>query len=94
MMRAKQINANGIGTAFMLGLKYQKPYIPLEDVIADYMPHLTASVANRRAAAGSLPFPAFKADGAKSPYLVSVAALAAYLDAQQQLAEQDWMAGQ
>lgn len=81
-----------ISTAFMLGLRYQSPYIPLATVINDFMPHLDLSMANRRANAKTLPFPAFKIDGAKSPFMVSVADLAAYLDAQRTANLPDWQA--
>lgn len=88
-----QATAEPIDTGFMLAMRYRTPYISLERVIADYMPHITISVAKKRASSGTLPFPAFKPDGAKSHYLVSVADLAAYLDAQRTAALKDWQAG-
>lgn len=87
-------NAEPIDTGFMLAMRYRTPYITLEQVLHDFMPHLTLSVATKRANAGTLPFPAFKPDGAKSQFLVSVADLAAYLDAQRAAAMKDWAAGQ
>lgn len=87
-------NAEPIDTGFMLAMRYRTPYITLEQVLHDFMPHLDISMAKRRANAGTLPFPAFKPDGAKSKFLVSVADLAAYLDAQRAAAMKDWVAGQ
>ncbi|MEC7118541.1 MAG: pyocin activator PrtN family protein [Pseudomonadota bacterium] len=89
-----QSAAEPIDTGFMLALRYRTPYIPLERVVQDFMTHLKPEVAVRRANAGTLPFPAFKPDGVKSPFLVSVADLAAYLDAQRAAAAKDWQAGQ
>lgn len=89
-----QATAEPIDTGFMLALRYRTPYITLEQVVQDFMTHLTLPVATKRANAGSLPFPAFKPDGVKSPFLVSVADLAAYLDAQRAAAAKDWQAGQ
>jgi hypothetical protein len=85
--------AEPVDTAFVLAMKYRQPYITLEVVIRDFLTHLELGPAKRRANAGTLPFPAFKMDGSKSAFMVSVADLAAYLDAQRAEALRDWRAG-
>lgn len=78
-------------TAFVLTMRYQSTTVPLEEIIKHYMPHVGIDQAKRRAAEQTLPFQAFKADknSHKSPYLVRVADVAAWLDSQAAAAE-DW----
>lgn len=79
-------------TAFVLTMRYQSTTVPLEEIIKHYMPHVGLDQAKRRAAEQTLPFPAFKADrgNKKSPYLVRVADVAAWLDNQAAEAAEDW----
>lgn len=84
--------AEPLDTAMMLMLKFRRPMIPLEDILPEYLPHLTIEVANKRAAKCDLPFPVFKPDGNKSPYYVHLTALALWLDSCQEDAKKDWEA--
>ncbi|ULJ66622.1 pyocin activator PrtN family protein [Wielerella bovis] len=79
-------------TAFTLTMCHQSTVISLEDVIKKYLPHMSIDQAKRRAAEQTLPFPAFKADknSKKSPYMVRVDALAAWLDNASEQAQDDW----
>lgn len=84
--------AEALSTAFILTMRYQSTTVPLEEIIKHYMPHVGLDQAKRRAAEQTLPFPAFKADknSHKSPYLVRVADVAAWLDNQAAEAAEDW----
>nr|WP_314269857.1 pyocin activator PrtN family protein [uncultured Kingella sp.] len=81
-----------LNTAFVLTMRYQSPTITLEEVRRQWLPHLSEDEARRKASNQTLPFPAFKADknSRKSPYLVNVAAVAAWLDNQSQAAVDEW----
>ncbi len=81
-----------IDMAFLLAARYKKPAIFLEDVILDFMPHLTIDAANRRANKQTLPFPVFRSDSGKSPWLVNISDLAAYLESRRDAAKRDWTA--
>lgn len=79
-------------TAFTLTMRHQSTIITLQEVITQYLPHISLDQAKRRAAEQTLPFPVFKADknSKKSPYMVRVDALAAWLDHASEQAEEDW----
>lgn len=79
-------------TGLMLMMKYRRPTVSLEDILPDYLPHLSLEVANKRAAKCDLPFPVFKPDGNKSPYYVHLTALAIWLDSLQEDSQKDWHA--
>lgn len=79
-------------TGFMLLVKYRRPVVTLEEILHDYLPHLSIEAANKRAAKCDLPFTAFKPDGNKSPYLVRLLDLASWLDRAQEQASKDWEA--
>ncbi|RRD90406.1 pyocin activator PrtN family protein [Conchiformibius steedae] len=83
---------NQLNTAFVLAMRYQSTTVLLEEIIKHYMPHVGIEQAKRRAAEQTLPFPAFKADrgNKKSPYLVRVSDVAAWLDNQAADAEAEW----
>ena len=69
---------SNLNTAFVLTMRYQSTCIPLEEVRRQWLPHLSESE--------------MKADknSRKSPYLVNVADVAAYLDSQAQQALFEW----
>lgn len=79
-------------TAFTLTMRHQSTVIALEDVVKQYLPHISLDQAKRRAAEQTLPFPAFKADknSKKSSYMVRVDALASWLDNASEQAQDDW----
>lgn len=80
-----------LDTGFLLLLRYRRPAIPLEQAVQDWLPHLSIEVAKRRANVQTLPFPAFRADTSqKSPWLVNLADLAAWLEKSQNQASKDW----
>ena len=81
-----------IDISFLLAARYKKPVILLEQVIADYLPHLTMDIANRRANKQTLPFPVFKGDSNKSPWLVNISDLAIFLSKRRDEAVKDWEA--
>lgn len=78
-------------TSFVLAMKYQKTTILLDDVIKEYMPHISIEYAKRRAQKQALPFPVFRAeDTKKSPYFVNVSDLANWLDSQTEKGRSEW----
>lgn len=81
---------NDLDTGFMLAMRHRQPVITLEEAIKTYLPHMNIETAKSRAAVQTLPFPAFKVDGKKSPYMVKIAHLAAWLDQCSETAEADW----
>lgn len=77
----------------LLTLQYQAPVVKLEDIIDDYLSHLSLPVAKKMAKEQQLPFPVFRADASnKAPWLVSIIDLANFIDKQQSLARQDYIA--
>lgn len=75
----------------LLMFRYQSPVVPLEKVIGDFFTHLSLAEANRRATKQALPFAVFKAeDSRKAPFLVNIECLAAYLDSQAKIGQQDF----
>lgn len=79
-----------IDLGFMLLMRYKTPVVLLDTIVQDYLPHLTQSSANRRAAKQDLPFPVFKLDGGKSSYYVNIDDVAEWLDDLHQTSRQDW----
>lgn len=79
-----------IDMSFILLMRYKMPIVLLDTIVQDYLPHLTLSSANRRAAKQDLPFPVFKLDGSKSNYYVNIDDVAAWLDSVHQTSRQDW----
>lgn len=81
-----------LDTAYLLAMRYRKPVIELSEVCRHYLNITTPSEMNRKAAAQAFPFPVFRADPAnkKSPYLVKISALAAWLDTQAEQGQREW----
>lgn len=50
-------------TLLLLQMKYRKPVVAIEELLPDYLPHLSLVQANKRANKWDLPFPVFKPDG-------------------------------
>lgn len=78
-----------LNTVFMLMAEFGTAAIPL-DVVAERYLGIGKTVASTRAARSELPFPAFRADSQKAPWLVSVSDLAAWLDREMDKAADDW----
>ena len=76
-------------TEFLLLAQYGKTDVPLADIAGDYL-GMTQKEANTRATRAALPFPAYRVGSNKSPWLVRVTDLAAYLDAEREKAARDW----
>jgi pyocin activator protein PrtN len=71
--------------------KFGAPVVRLTDICEEFLA-IGADRAKRRANMNSLPFPAFPLDPAmhKSPWMVMVADIAEYLDAQAATARKSW----
>lgn len=78
-----------MNTAFLLLAQYGKADVPLADIAGDYL-GMTQKEASTRATRAALPFPAYRVGSNKSPWLVRVTDLAAYLDAEREKAARDW----
>lgn len=63
--------------------------VPLEKVADKYF-HMDYKRASKQAALQELPVPCYRAGSQKSPWLVSVKALADYLDEQERIAKTEW----
>ncbi len=84
---------NEIDTTTMLFLRYKKPIVALNTIIADYLPHLNEKSARRQANTCSLPFPAFRtSNSTQAEYFVNISDLAMWLEKEQEQARQDWQA--
>ncbi|NCC29986.1 MAG: pyocin activator protein PrtN [Gammaproteobacteria bacterium] len=70
-----------MNTTFLLLAEYNTSDIPLAVVAAKYL-GLNERVAAGKASRGELPFPAYRPGSQKSPWLVNVADLAAWLDSE------------
>ena len=89
----KQNTKAVLNTATLLALQYQSPVVKLEDILDDYLSHLSLPVAKKMAKDQKLPFPVFRADESnKAPWMVSIFDLAAYIDKQRSIATHDHMA--
>ena len=88
---AKRVD-DPVDVGFMLLMKYRKPVIRLEDLLPDYLPHLTIEQANKRANKCTLPFPAFKSDGRNSPFYVHLSDVAFFFFFMQKDSKRDWQA--
>lgn len=80
-----------VSTYFGLLAEFGTAEIPLS-LIAPKFFGLTEAEAKRRAALQDLPIPVYRAGSQKSPWLVSAADLAKYLDEQKARARKDWEA--
>ena len=76
-------------TAFLLLAQFDgQADIPLEDVASRYLGY-DRKTALAKAARAELPFTAYRAPGQKSPWLVNIADLAAWIDRERERAERD-----
>lgn len=79
-----------LSTVMLLTLQYQSPVVKLEDILDDYLSHLSLEVAKKMAKTQQLPFPVFKTDESnKAPWMVSIFDLAAHIDKARQQATED-----
>lgn len=75
---------------FALLACYQKPAVPLKDVCQEYL-GLQPKTAEQKAKAGTLPFPTFKIrDSERSPTMVNVTDLGAYLQSRYEQGRTEW----
>lgn len=79
-------------TLWLLQMKYRKPVVAIEELLADYLPHLSLIQANKRACKCDLPFPVFKPDGKYSPWCAHLSDVALWLTSARQEAKKDWYA--
>lgn len=78
-------------TAQRLMLIYGKTHITLEQAVADWLPHINIDAARRRARMQTLPWPVISSeDTQKTAKLVSLNALADWLDEREQSAKKEW----
>lgn len=80
-----------MNTVFLLMAEFGQADIPIATVAEKYL-GLSAKEAAQRASKQSLPFPVFRGGSQKSPWLVSVAELARWIDAERTKAASDWKA--
>jgi len=78
-----------MNTAFLLLAEHSRAILPLEEVAERYL-GLNERVARAKANKGELPFPAFQPGSQKGPWLVNIADLAAWLDAERDRAARDF----
>ena len=79
-----------INTYTMLVLRYMSPVVPLENVVEDYLSHMSLEVAKRKAVKQELPFPVARfGEKQKASWMVNVSDLAMYIDQQTALAQHD-----
>lgn len=81
-----------VDISFLLMLKFKRPVVKLEELLPEYLPHLTLEQANKRANKCNLPFPAFKSDGVKSPFYVNLSDVVMWLQSEREKAKKDWSA--
>lgn len=80
-----------MNTLFMLMAQHGQADIPLEVVASQYL-GLGKEKACIQARTQSLPFPVFRAESQKAPWMVSLVDLAKWLDERREQARQDWQA--
>lgn len=81
-----------MNTAFLLMARYDaRPIIPLEDVQADYFPHMTTEVLVRKASRGDIKLPLVRIEGRsqKSARGVHLQDLADYIDERREAARKE-----
>ena len=76
-------------TTTLLFLEHEAADIPL-DVVAEKYLGMAARAAGNKAAKGELPFPAYRPGSQKSPWLVRITDLAAWLDSERAKAQRDF----
>lgn len=86
-------NDEEFSTLQLLNMRHMKPIIPLEQACNLYLPHISnPETIAKRASEQGFPFPVFKAEphNKKSPYMVKIKELAAWIDRQAEQGEYDW----
>lgn len=78
-----------MNTIFLLMAEFNTTQIELEKVCGKYLA-MDAATARKRAKLQRLPFPVIRGESQKTPYLVSVQDLAAYIDELNAKARSDW----
>lgn len=87
------MTAPAINRVYLLLSIFNGADASLEKVVALYFPHLSEREWKRRASLQQFPFPVFRPEKSqKSPWMVNVNELAAYLDKQAAEAAKDWRA--
>ena len=77
-------------TELMLLIKYDSPVIKLNDCLGDL--GLQKADANRQASENTLPVPTFRLrDSQKSPRLIHIKDLSAYIDERHEAAQKTWL---
>lgn len=82
-----------MNTTFLLMAEFGGADAPLREVASKYL-GISGPEADRRANRQALPFPAYRAGSQKSPWMVRITDLAAFLDAERDRARADWEAVQ
>ena len=81
---------NYMNTELMLYARFEKPYVRLEDICQEFF-GLCEKRAKVAAVSQKLPVPVVRTmDSQKSPLMVKLSDLAAYIDARHELYEDTW----
>lgn len=80
-----------VSTIFLLMAEFGQADIPIEKACERYL-GLDVKSAKARAARSELPFPAYRCGSQKSPWVVRVSDLAAWLDGEREKGLADWRA--
>ncbi|MFT6928213.1 MAG: hypothetical protein ACJAZP_003863 [Psychromonas sp.] len=79
-----------MNTNFALLARFKSPFVALKDISKEFL-GITPITAEQKAKACDLPFPTLKLRvSERSPTLVKVEDLAAYIDKQYETAEKEW----
>ena len=79
-----------MNTELMLFARYEKPYVPLEDICMEYF-GMCEKRAKLAAASQKLPVPVVRTmNSQKSPWMVKLSDLAVYIDAQHEQYRKTW----
>ena len=89
-VKTSVIGETQMKTLFLLQAQYDgRAEIPLDEICVDLL-SMNYHEAKRRANVQKLPFPVHRLSSRKSPWMVSLLDLAAYIDQQRAAAEADW----
>lgn len=79
-----------MNTNFALLARFESPFVALKDISKEFL-GITPNTAEQKAKACDLPFPTVKLrDSERSPSMVKIEDLAAYLDKRYEEAEKEW----
>ena len=78
-----------MNTLFLLMAEHETAIVPLEIIASKYL-GLDKRQASVKANTASLPFPAFRGESQKTPWLVSLVDVAKWLDKQRETALKDY----